>query len=112
MPLPRPRAEYQHQPRVRLRPHLVPLVRVEVRQEPGAAGDVLAAALDLDLAVRDQQVGALVDLVLLELLARGECGCTSSERMSQVSKAPPESGISRRLADYPCGPRAEFSGGG
>src|SRR2546421_9198400 len=72
VPLPRPRTEDQHQPRVRLGPDLVPLLRIEVREQPGAARDALPAAVDLDLALRHQQVGALVNLVLLELLARGE----------------------------------------
>ena len=40
---------------------------------PGAAGDDLAAVdLDLDLAVDHDDVGALVHLMVLELLAGGE----------------------------------------
>jgi len=42
---------------------------LEVREEPGAAGHAAAALRDLDLAVCDEQVCALVDLMLSQLLA-------------------------------------------
>ena len=70
-----PGSQHQQQPRVAGGAHLVALACLEVRHEarrrrsgPGA----LPAAADLDLAVDDDQIGALVDLVLLELLGRRE----------------------------------------
>src|SRR6266576_2743206 len=73
MPLPRPRAQEQEQRGAAARrAHLAPLVGREVRHEPGAARLALAAVVDLDLAVGDDQVRALVGLVLLQLLAVGQ----------------------------------------
>ena len=64
------RCEHELTPRVGPRPHLVALAGVEDCEEPGAGGDRLAgAAADVDLAVDDDEVGALVDLVVLKELA-------------------------------------------
>jgi hypothetical protein len=49
-----------------VRAHLVALARVEDRQQPWAAGDVA----DLHLALDDDHVRALVDLVLRQPFAR------------------------------------------
>jgi hypothetical protein len=70
MPVAGPRREHEQQPRVAAGADLVALAGVEDREEARTAGHGLAAARDLDLAVDDEQVGALVDLVVLELLAR------------------------------------------
>src|SRR3954464_5113234 len=72
MPLPRPRRQHQHDPRVGLRGHLVVLPGLEVGEEARAAGLRPAVRGQLDLALCHEQVGPLVDAVLLELLARRE----------------------------------------
>src|SRR5262249_7875930 len=70
VPVAGPRREHEQQPRVADGAHLVALARVEDREETGAARDrVVRPARDLDLALDDDEVRALVDLVVLELLA-------------------------------------------
>src|SRR5215218_6939039 len=70
VPVARPRGEHEQQPRVAPSAHLVALAGGEDREEPRPAGHAVAApARDLDLAVDDHEVGALVDLMVLELLA-------------------------------------------
>src|SRR5215207_29692 len=69
VPLAGPGRQEQYDARVARGAHLVALVGVEVRDEPGAAGDRRPVLLELDLAARDDHPGALVDLVLLKLLA-------------------------------------------
>src|SRR6185312_3866895 len=71
VPVAGPRSEHEQQPRVGLGPHLMALAGVEHREEPGAGPDgVAVAATDVDLALDDHEMGALVDLVVLEQLAR------------------------------------------
>src|SRR3954453_1812878 len=65
-----PRREDQEQARVGGGADLVTLVRVEDRERPGRRGDPRAVLLDLHLAVEDDQVRALVDLVVLQGLSR------------------------------------------
>src|SRR5829696_8400217 len=70
MSIPRPRREDQQDPGVLDRRHLMPLGGVEDREQPRAARRPLAiGGIDLDIAVDHQHPGALVDLMLLELLA-------------------------------------------
>src|SRR3954447_18251799 len=70
MPGPGPGREHKQYPRVAARTHLVALARVEDGKQARAAGHAVAVALrDLDLARDDDEVGALVHLVVLELLA-------------------------------------------
>src|SRR4051794_41131570 len=64
----RPWREDEQQTRVAARAHRVALARIEDRREACAAG----LAADVHLAVHDDHVGALVDLVLLQRLAGGE----------------------------------------
>src|SRR4029079_8454990 len=67
------RGEDEQQPRVAASAHLVALARVEDREEARAAGHRIAgAAMALDLALDDDELRALVDLVVLEQLARGQ----------------------------------------
>ena len=61
----RPRGQDEQQPRVAARADLVALGGVEDRQQARAARDGLLARDDVDLAVDDDQVGALVDLMVL-----------------------------------------------
>src|SRR5947209_4078124 len=70
MPDARPGREQQEQPRVAARADRVALAGVEVGDQPGAALFSAADGGDLGLAGDDDDVGALVYLVLLELLAR------------------------------------------
>src|SRR5215218_8495735 len=72
MPLARPRGEQEDDARVGLGAHLVGLLGIEVGDEAAAAGDAAAVLLDLHLARRDHHPGALVYLMLLEPLARGQ----------------------------------------
>jgi hypothetical protein len=51
-------------PRVAQRGHCPALVGLEVRAKTGAIGRAAAVLGDLDLAVGDEQVRALVDVVL------------------------------------------------
>src|SRR3954469_11788818 len=68
-----PGREHEQYPRVAAGTHLVALARVEDGEEARPAGHGVAVALrDLDLARDDDEVGALVHLVVLELLAGGE----------------------------------------
>src|SRR5437764_9953808 len=70
VPLARPGTEEQQQPGAVARgPDPATLVRLEVGHEAGAALGRVAAVVDLDLAIGHHQVGALVRLMLLELLA-------------------------------------------
>src|SRR3954470_5929526 len=70
MPGPGPGREHEQHPRVAVGTHLVALARVEDGEQARAAGHGVAVALrDLDLARDDDEVGALVDLMVLELLA-------------------------------------------
>jgi hypothetical protein len=48
------------------------LARVEHGQQAWPTGNGLAVLHDVDLAVNDDQVGALVDLMVLERLAGGQ----------------------------------------
>src|SRR4051812_21173618 len=66
MALARPRRENQNQTGIADGPDLAPLVRLKVRQEPGGAGLGLAAMIHLDLPVGDEEIRALVNLVVLE----------------------------------------------
>src|SRR5215217_178596 len=69
MPRTGPGREHEQQPRVAAGAHLVALAGVEHRQQPGAAGHGVRLALrDLDLALDDDEMGALVHLVILQLL--------------------------------------------
>src|ERR687898_2092785 len=74
VPLARPGRQEQQQAGVAGGTHLVGLLRIEVRDEARTARDrgpdSRAALLDLALARRHDDPRALVDLVLLELLAR------------------------------------------
>src|ERR687889_785231 len=70
MPLARPWGEQQDDACVGLSAHLVELLGIEVSKNPAPARDAPAVLLDLHLARRDHHPGALVDLVLLEPLAR------------------------------------------
>ena len=72
MALPRPRGQDEQQPRIAARPDLVALAGIEDRQQARPTGDRVVARDDVDLAVDDDQVGALVDLMVLERFARGE----------------------------------------
>src|SRR5688500_9068854 len=72
MPLARPGREEQQQARVARGAHLVPLLGVEVRDEAGPARNRRAALLDLDVARGHHDPRALVHLVVLEPLARGQ----------------------------------------
>ena len=72
MTLPRPRGEDEQQARIAARADLVALAGAEDGQQTRAAAVALVARDDLDLSVDDDQVGALVDLMVLERLAGGE----------------------------------------
>src|SRR4051812_29776290 len=65
-----PWREDEEQARVTRGAHLVALVRVEDRERPGAGRGSLPVAVDLDLAVDDDQVRTLMDLVVLQGVAR------------------------------------------
>src|SRR5207247_153563 len=67
-----PRREQEQQPRVAARAHLVALGRVEDGERAGAGGGALAVLNQFDLALHDDQLRALVDLMLLQRLARGQ----------------------------------------
>src|SRR5918992_5206628 len=69
MPFAGPGREHQDQAGVLCRAHLATLVRLEVKEQAGAAGDRPLALLDLDLTVGHDEPSALVHLVLLERLA-------------------------------------------
>src|SRR4051794_7121284 len=70
MPVTGPRREHEQQPRVLGGAHLVALAGIEDREEPGTAGDALVGSAEhLDGAVDDDEVGALVDLVVAQQLA-------------------------------------------
>src|SRR5437868_5185145 len=69
---PRPRRKHKHHPGVGQGADRAALVGLEVRQEPGPSGHGLGILGYLDLAVGDKQVRPLVNLVLLELLPRGQ----------------------------------------
>jgi hypothetical protein len=60
---PWPRGEHEHEPRVAQRAHRPALVGLEGREQTDATGHAAAILRDLDLAVDDEQVGALVDLM-------------------------------------------------
>src|ERR671915_1675737 len=72
MAVARPGRQYEQEPRVARRADLVAFVRGEDGGEPGAAVDCAPGVAHLYVAVDDDQVRALVDLVLLERLARGQ----------------------------------------
>src|SRR5919112_1637901 len=64
-----PWRQYEKHPRVAAGTHLVALAGVEDGEQAGAAGHGLAVALrDLDLARDDDEMRALVHLVVLQLL--------------------------------------------
>src|SRR5919109_1282449 len=75
VPLARPWRQDQEDARVARSAHLVALFRVEVRDEAGPARDRGPVLLELDLAGGDDHPRPLVDLVLLELLARRKVDC-------------------------------------
>ena len=81
---PRPRGEHEHEPGVAARAHRRGARWLERREETDATGHAAAILRDLDLAVDDEQVGALVDLMFLWLLAAGRrmaiARVSSSER--------------------------------
>src|SRR4051794_30517463 len=67
-----PRREHQQQPRIARGAHLVALAGIEDGEEPGPARDRVARpARHLDLAVDDDEMRALVDLMVAEQLAGG-----------------------------------------
>jgi hypothetical protein len=70
--LARPRRQHEHEARVAQCVYRAPLIGREVRQEPGAPCDGPVILSDLDLAVGDEPVGALMDLVLLQFLSGGK----------------------------------------
>src|SRR3954447_11989792 len=73
MPVPRPRREHQQETRVLDGLHLVAFLRIEDRQQAGAARSVVAVrGVQHDAPVHHEQPGALVHLVLLELLPLGQ----------------------------------------
>src|SRR3954447_10985726 len=72
MPRTGPRSQDQQQARVAFRRYFVTLLRDPVGQCPGARRLALAVLAQLDLAIDHDQVGVLMDLVLLQLLARRE----------------------------------------
>src|SRR4051794_5961863 len=72
VPVARPRGKHEEQARVRTGAHLVALCGVEHREQAGPAGQRAPVVRDLDLAVDDDEIGALVDLMVLELLAGGQ----------------------------------------
>src|SRR4051812_43858024 len=72
VPQARPRSQDQDQAGVARRPDLVTLLRIPVRDRARAGRLGIAAPRQLDLTVGHDQVRVLVDLVLLELLARGQ----------------------------------------
>jgi len=78
------RGEHEHEPRVAQGAHRAALVGPEVREETDATGHTAAILRDLDLAFDDEQVGALVDLMFLQLLAARQAKAiarvSSSER--------------------------------
>ncbi len=68
---PGPGRQHEQQPRIGPRADLVALAGLEDREEPRAAADrVAAVGPDLDLALDHDELRALMDLVLLERLAR------------------------------------------
>src|SRR3954468_23617192 len=71
VPLAGPRREDEQQPRLAAGANLVALAGLEHREQPGATGDRLTVAGDLHLAVDDDEMRALVDLVVLQRLAGG-----------------------------------------
>src|SRR5919199_6713944 len=72
MPLARPWRQEQQQAGIARGAHQAALLWVEVGDETRAAGDRGGVVFDLDFAVRDYEPGTLVDLVLLQLLSRGQ----------------------------------------
>src|SRR3954447_6903720 len=64
-----PRGQDQEQAGVARRGHLMALLGHPVRHGADAGGLALAVLGQLDLAIDDDQIRVLVDLVLLELLA-------------------------------------------
>src|SRR5215210_7090258 len=67
-----PRREDEEQPRVAARADLVALTRAEDVERAGAARGGRAAGRDVDLALHHDEMGALVDLVVLQRLAGGQ----------------------------------------
>jgi len=72
VPLARPGRQQQQQARVANRAHLVTFFGVEVGDEARPARDRRAVPVELDLPARHDHPGALMDLVVLELVARRE----------------------------------------
>src|SRR4051794_1243342 len=72
VPRPGPRREHQQQAGIAGRPDLVTLLGNPVRDGPDPCGLGVAALLELYLSVDHYEVGVLMDLVLLELLAGGQ----------------------------------------
>jgi hypothetical protein len=64
-----PRRQDEKQSRVAARAHFVALGRIEDGQQTRAAADRRFALGDLDLAVDDDEVGTLVDLMVPKRLA-------------------------------------------
>src|SRR3954463_11518507 len=85
----RPRRKYEKYPCVGAGTHLMALAGVEHGQQPRAAADAVAVPLrHLDLAGDDDEVGALVHLVVLELLAGREMerdrACLAAPRVEDL----------------------------
>ena len=74
-------------------PDLVALARVEHEEEPRAARGRALGAVDLDLAVDDDDVGALVDLVVLQALAGRE---VDDDRPRLAARGVQDCGLVRR----------------
>jgi hypothetical protein len=72
MAWPWPGGQDEQQPSIGARADLVALGGVEHGQQARPAGDGLVPLDHVDLAFDDDQVGALVDLMVLERFARGE----------------------------------------
>src|SRR3954452_9677539 len=99
-----PGREHEQYPRVAAGTHLVALARVEHGEQARPAGHGVAVALrDLDLARDDDEVGALVHLVVLELLTgreveRDRAGLAAA-RVADLGLVPldPQAGAAPRL---------------
>src|SRR4051794_7100613 len=99
--LARPRRQEEQQPRVGFRAHLVALVRIEVREEPRPRARRRAVLGDLDLAVVDVQPGVLVDLVVLEHLARREVDGDGPRGAVVAAQDRGAVGLDSQLGDVP-----------
>ncbi len=76
MPLARPGGQDEQQPGIAVRADLVALGGVEHREQARSTGHAVVARDEIDLPIHDDQVGALVDLMVLKRLARGQVQAT------------------------------------